>query len=110
MILAGIWARGPVGRGQRHSRAAAIFEDYAIAKLQMLRGIFEPRLPGHRKDLVRRADHAVLVVRAAGKMLVLDNGTTWSPMPTMCMTAILTFAANGAWTTATGGAPDYNHG
>ena len=27
------------------------------------------------KDLVRRADHAVLVVRAGGHMYVLDNGT-----------------------------------
>ena len=27
------------------------------------------------KDLSRRADHAVLVVRAAGRFLVLDNGT-----------------------------------
>ena len=27
------------------------------------------------KDLVRRADHAVLVVRAVGHMYVLDNGT-----------------------------------
>ena len=27
------------------------------------------------KDLTRRADHAVLVVRAAGRFLVLDNGT-----------------------------------
>jgi hypothetical protein len=49
------------------------------------------------KDLSRRADHAVLVVRAAGRFLVLDNGTDrivdsadvqdYKPM--------FTFAANG---------------
>ena len=53
-------------------------EDYAIAKLQMLRraGLADRNLYlVIVKDLVRRADHAVLVVRAAGRMLVLDNGT-----------------------------------
>jgi predicted transglutaminase-like cysteine proteinase len=53
-------------------------EDYAIAKLQLLR-----RAGFADKDLylvilhdaLRRADHAVLVARAEGRMLVLDNGT-----------------------------------
>jgi len=53
-------------------------EDYAIAKLQLLR-----RAGFADKDLylvilhdaLRRADHAVLVARADGRMLVLDNGT-----------------------------------
>ena len=53
-------------------------EDYAIAKLAMLRraGFAERDL--HfvvLKDLARRADHAVLVVRSEGRFLVLDNGT-----------------------------------
>ena len=78
-------------------------EDYAIAKLQMLRaaGISDRDLYlVVAKDLVRRADHALLVVRAGGRMLVLDNGTDtilnadnpgdYRP--------VLTFAANGAWT------------
>ena len=52
------------------------------------------------KDLVRRSDHALLVVRAGGRMLVLDNGTNaildadrpgdYRP--------VLTFAASGSWT------------
>lgn len=53
-------------------------EDFAIAKLAMAR-----RAGFSNKDLylvilrdtVRRADHAVLVVRASGHMYVLDNGT-----------------------------------
>ena len=53
-------------------------EDYAIAKRAMLRaaGIADNDLYlVVLKDLTRRADHAVLVVRAAGRFLVLDNGT-----------------------------------
>ena len=53
-------------------------EDYAIAKLAMLRraGFAEHDLYlVILKDLVRRADHAVAVVRANGRFLVLDNGT-----------------------------------
>ncbi len=78
-------------------------EDYAIAKLQMLRAAgFSDRdlYLVVARDLVRRSDHALLVVRAGGRMLVLDNGTDaildadnpgdYRP--------VLTFAANGAWT------------
>ena len=53
-------------------------EDYAIAKRAMLRaaGVADKDLYlVVLKDLTRRADHAVLVVRAAGRFLVLDNGT-----------------------------------
>jgi predicted transglutaminase-like cysteine proteinase len=53
-------------------------EDYAIAKYQMLRSAgFADRdlYLVIVKDLVRRADHAVLVVRSEGRMLLLDNGT-----------------------------------
>ncbi len=53
-------------------------EDYAIAKLAMLRraGFADQDLYFVvLKDLVRRADHAVLVVRSEGRFLVLDNGT-----------------------------------
>jgi predicted transglutaminase-like cysteine proteinase len=60
----------------RHGRGDC--EDYAIAKLQMLRNAgFADRdlYLVIVKDLVRRADHAVLVVRAEGRMLLLDNGT-----------------------------------
>jgi predicted transglutaminase-like cysteine proteinase len=53
-------------------------EDYAIAKLALLRraGFADRDLYFVvLKDLARRADHAVLVVRTGGRFLVLDNGT-----------------------------------
>lgn len=53
-------------------------EDYALAKMAMLRraGFADKDLyMVVLKDLVRRADHAVLVVRSEGRFLVLDNGT-----------------------------------
>jgi predicted transglutaminase-like cysteine proteinase len=53
-------------------------EDFALAKRAMLRaaGVSDKDLYlVVLKDLSRRADHAVLVVRAAGRFLVLDNGT-----------------------------------
>jgi predicted transglutaminase-like cysteine proteinase len=75
-------------------------EDFALAKRALLRsaGVSEKDLYlVVLKDLSRRADHAVLVVRAAGRFMVLDNGTDrivdssdvqdYKPM--------LTFAANG---------------
>ena len=60
------------------SRGRGDCEDYAIAKRAMLRaaGLADKDLYlVVLKDLTRRADHAVLVVRAAGRFLVLDNGT-----------------------------------
>ncbi len=53
-------------------------EDYALAKMAMLRraGFADKNLYFVvLKDLTRRADHAVLVVRSEGRFLVLDNGT-----------------------------------
>jgi predicted transglutaminase-like cysteine proteinase len=78
-------------------------EDYAIAKMQMLRtaGIADRDLYlVILKDLVRRADHAVLVVRAGGRMLLLDNGTdTISDTETVRdYRPVLTFNASGTWT------------
>jgi predicted transglutaminase-like cysteine proteinase len=78
-------------------------EDFAIAKLQMLRQAnFSDRnlYLVIVKDLVRRADHAVVVVRAAGHMFMLDDGTdTLLDSDTVAdYRPILTFAANGAWT------------
>ncbi|QDP19348.1 transglutaminase-like cysteine peptidase [Sphingomonas xanthus] len=60
------------------SRGRGDCEDFAIAKRAMLRaaGVAERDLYlVILKDLSRRADHAVLVVRANGRFLVLDNGT-----------------------------------
>ena len=78
-------------------------EDFAIAKLQMLRraGFADKDLYlVILRDLARRADHAVLVVRADGRLLVLDNGT--SRIVDSAMIAdyrpILTFSGTKAWT------------
>lgn len=78
-------------------------EDYAIAKLQMLRraGFADRDLYlVVLRDLRRQADHAVLVARADDRLLVLDNGTD-----RIVDSAILTdyrpifsFSGNRVWT------------
>ncbi|WP_260483274.1 transglutaminase-like cysteine peptidase [Sphingomicrobium flavum] len=78
-------------------------EDYAIAKMAMLKAA------GFRaddlylvvaKDLIRRADHAVLVVRSEGKFLVLDNNTDRIEDANAIadFRPILTYASTGRWT------------
>lgn len=85
-------------------RGSGDCEDYAIAKLQMLRGAGIAERDLYLvivKDLTRRADHAVLVVRAAGQLLLLDNGTDRIVDATEVRDyrPVLTFAAAGkAWT------------
>jgi predicted transglutaminase-like cysteine proteinase len=78
-------------------------EDYAIAKLQLLRraGFAEKDLYlVILRDALRRADHAVLVARADGRLLVLDNGTDRLidsyEMPDY--RPIFTFSGNRIWT------------
>jgi len=78
-------------------------EDYAIAKRAMLRaaGVAERDLYlVVLKDLSRRADHAVLVVRANGRFLVLDNGTDRivDSSDVRDYRPILTFTAGHAYT------------
>ena len=78
-------------------------EDYAIAKLQMLRaaGIADRNLYlVIVRDLITRADHATLVVRAAGHMYVLDNGTDrlLDSDEIRDYRPVLTFASTGTWT------------
>jgi predicted transglutaminase-like cysteine proteinase len=78
-------------------------EDYAIAKLAMLRraGIADKDLYlVVLRDLVRRADHAVAVVRAGGHMYVLDNGTDrlLDSETVHDYRPILTFASNATFT------------
>lgn len=85
------------------SRGRGDCEDYAIAKLEMLRraGLSDRDLYlTIVKDLVRREDHAVLVVRAAGHMYVLDNGTDrlLDSESVSDYRPILTFTSEGTWT------------
>lgn len=64
--------------GQSLRRGKGDCEDYAIAKMQLLRTLgfrSEDLYIVMVRDLVRRADHAVLVVRIDGRFVVLDNGT-----------------------------------
>lgn len=78
-------------------------EDYAIAKLQLLRAA---GFPQHNlylvivHDLVRRADHALLVARASGHMFVLDDGTdeVLDSRDVADYRPVLTFASYGEWT------------
>jgi predicted transglutaminase-like cysteine proteinase len=75
-------------------------EDFALAKRAMLRAAGVPDKDLYLvvlKDLSRRADHAVLVVRAAGRFLVLDNGTDRivDSADVADYKPILTFAAYG---------------
>jgi len=78
-------------------------EDYAIAKLQLLRraGFAENDLYlVILHDALRRADHAVLVARADGRMLVLDNGTDRlvDSYELPDYRPIFTFSGNRIWT------------
>lgn len=85
------------------SRGRGDCEDYAIAKRAMLRAAgFADRdlYLVVLKDLTRRADHAVLVVRAAGRFLVLDNGTNRivDSSDVRDYKPVLTFTANRSFT------------
>jgi predicted transglutaminase-like cysteine proteinase len=89
--------------GETLTRGRGDCEDYAIAKLQMLRraGIADRDLYlSIVKDLVRRVDHAILVVRVSGHMYVLDNGTDrlLESESVSDYRPVLTFASNGSWT------------
>jgi predicted transglutaminase-like cysteine proteinase len=89
--------------GETLRRGRGDCEDYAIAKLQMLRhaGFADRDLYlVVVKDLVRRSDHAVLVVRAEGRMLLLDNGTDRiaDAASAQDYRPVLSFAAGHVWT------------
>jgi predicted transglutaminase-like cysteine proteinase len=78
-------------------------EDYAIAKLQMLRAAGFSQRDLYLvivRDLVRRADHAVLVARAAEHLYVLDDGTdeVLDSKSVPDYRPVLTFASYGEWT------------
>lgn len=92
-----------VAAGETLRRGRGDCEDFAIAKLQMLRraGFADKDLYlVILRDLARRADHAVLVVRAEGRMLVLDNGTSRiaDSATIIDYRPILTFSGTKAWT------------
>jgi len=77
-------------------------EDYAIAKMELLRAAGVPAADLYlvvAKDLVRRADHAILVVRMSDGFWVLDSGTD-EVMPANAVQdyrPVVTFSAGKAW-------------
>ncbi|MBW0145859.1 transglutaminase-like cysteine peptidase [Sphingomicrobium clamense] len=89
--------------GETFSRGRGDCEDYAIAKMQMLRAAgfaSDDLYLVVLKDLVRRADHAVLAVRSGGRFQVLDNGTDRivDAADIADYRPILTYSAGKAWT------------
>lgn len=91
------------GAGETLRKGRGDCEDYAIAKYQMLRAAgFDTRdlYLVIAKDLVRRQDHAVLVVRSGERFLLLDSGTdaVVDTREVADYRPVLTFAADGAWT------------
>lgn len=78
-------------------------EDYAIVKLHMLREAGFDRRDLYFavvKDLVRRQDHAVLLVRSDGHFYLLDNSTdtVLDSNEARDYRPVLTFSADGVWT------------
>jgi predicted transglutaminase-like cysteine proteinase len=83
-------------------KGAGDCEDYAIAKMQILRaaGFAERDLYLVLvKDLVRRADHALLVVRVDGRFVVLDSNTDRivSADAVQDYKPLMTFSGDRAW-------------
>ncbi|WP_336957769.1 transglutaminase-like cysteine peptidase [Sphingobium aquiterrae] len=84
------------------SRGTGDCEDYAIAKMRLLEAMgFDRRalFLVIARDLVRRADHAVLVARVDGQAVILDNMTDRlaSAMAASDYRPIITFGAAGRW-------------
>ena len=77
-------------------------EDFAIAKMQLLQasGIkASDMFLVIAKDLVRRADHSLLVIRVGNRMLVLDNETDQilNAEDVRDYRPIMSYSANGKW-------------
>src|SRR5204863_6987246 len=88
---------------QTLSRGRGVCEDYAIAKMQLVRraGFAEKNLYlVILHDALRRADHAVLVARADNRLVVLDNGTDrlFDSYEMTDYRPIVTFSGNKMWT------------
>lgn len=76
-------------------------EDYAIAKMQMLRALGVPQQDMYLvivHDLVRRADHAVLAVREDGRFWIMDSAARVMPAESVQdYRPVMTFSAGHAW-------------
>jgi predicted transglutaminase-like cysteine proteinase len=91
------------GAAETLARGIGDCEDYAIAKLQLLKALGfsqDDLYLSIVKDLVRRADHAVLIVRLDGRFFVLDNNVDRlvDPQEVGDYRPVITYAASGkAW-------------
>ena len=77
-------------------------EDYAIAKMQLLRAAGVPARDLHLvivRDLVRRQDHAVLAVRDGDGFAILDSNTdkVLRAEQVADYRPIMTFSSEGSW-------------
>ena len=77
-------------------------EDYAIAKMQLLRAAGVPSRDLNLvivRDLVRRQDHAVLAVRTANGFAILDSNTdkVLRSEDVVDYRPIMTFSSEGSW-------------
>lgn len=77
-------------------------EDIALVKLQLLAAVGVPRedmILTIARDLVRNADHAVLIVRTDAGWRMLDNATdeVLDAVPSHDYRAILSFGSQGSW-------------
>lgn len=77
-------------------------EDIAIAKMQLLAAAGVPRndmVLTIARDLVRRADHAVLIVKHEGRWLMLDNATdkVLDARYSYDYRPVLSFSENKSW-------------
>ena len=78
-------------------------EDYAIAKLGLLRSLGIPAADLYlviARDLVRRADHAVLAVRLDDRLVILDNQTDQilDAAEVQDYRPVMSYAADRSWT------------
>lgn len=83
-------------------RGAGDCEDIAIAKMQVLAALGLARDDMSliiARDLVRKADHALLVVRMDGKNWVLDNSTNQllDARSSYDYRPIMSFSSSGKW-------------
>ena len=89
--------------GETLRRRKGDCEDYAVAKMQMLRAAGIPSKDIYLvlvRDLVRMADHAVLVVALDDRRLLLDNSTdeVLDADAVRDYRPVFTFASTGTWT------------
>jgi predicted transglutaminase-like cysteine proteinase len=88
--------------GETLRRGTGDCEDYAIAKMKLLQAAGISRADIYlviARDLVRRADHAILAVRLRGQLVILDSSTDkiLDARQVLDYRPIFSFGEKGAW-------------